>query len=269
MPAAAAPRPHVDVDRAPRPCFGLAEEHPSLRGVWHAHARHQLLYAVRGSMVLEVEGRRWTLPPQRGAIIAAGTAHRASSLAGISLRTAYVAPELLALAGVDARVFAASSLAREMLVASARWGPEDAARDAIEERTRDAFFAALAGLALEWIEEERPFALPVARTPELRRALEWIDGNLETPTVEAAARSAHVSERTLARRFEEELAMSFRAYVQAARMMRAMELLAAPGATVTETALAVGFTSMGAFTTAFAERCGETPSAYRARVGGG
>ena len=54
---------------------------------------------------------------------------------------------------------------------------------------------------------------------------------------------------------------------RAARMMRAMELLAEPRASVSATAYAVGFASLGAFTTAFTERCGETPSAYRARIG--
>jgi AraC-like DNA-binding protein len=50
--------------------------------------------------------------------------------------------------------------------------------------------------------------------------------------------------------------------------MRAMERLSKPGASVTTVAYEVGFQSLGAFTTAFTERCGETPSAYRSRVNG-
>ncbi|MBV2184675.1 MAG: hypothetical protein KUL88_09080, partial [Rhizobium sp.] len=34
--------------------------------------RHYLLYAMEGSMRLEADGRRWTLPPARAALIAAG-----------------------------------------------------------------------------------------------------------------------------------------------------------------------------------------------------
>jgi AraC-like DNA-binding protein len=49
-------------------------------------------------------------------------------------------------------------------------------------------------------------------------------------------------------------------------MMRAMELLAKPRASVSATAYAVGFQSASAFATAFTERCGETPSEYRARI---
>ncbi|MDY7000021.1 MAG: helix-turn-helix domain-containing protein, partial [Actinomycetota bacterium] len=42
--------------------------------------------------------------------------------------------------------------------------------------------------------------------------------------------------------------------------------LAAPRQTVQETATAVGFDSISSFTRAFAQFCGETPSAYRRRV---
>ena len=111
-----------------------------------------------------------------------------------------------------------------------------------------------------------PFYLPEAKTPELARAMAWIGEHLEDATIEGAAEAAHVSVRTLSRRFDEEAREGFRSYLQSARMMRAMELLAAPRASVSAVAYAVGFRSLGAFTTAFTERTGETPSAYRTRV---
>jgi len=49
-------------------------------------------------------------------------------------------------------------------------------------------------------------------------------------------------------------------------MLRAMALLAAPEQSVQETAVAVGFDSISSFTRAFAQFCGETPSAYRRRA---
>jgi AraC-like DNA-binding protein len=51
-------------------------------------------------------------------------------------------------------------------------------------------------------------------------------------------------------------------------MLRAMALLAAPGQSVQETSTAVGFDSLSSFTRAFTQFCGETPSAYRKKVGG-
>lgn len=256
-------RARVDVDAAPCDAFGLEDEHGPFTSEAHAHGKHQILYAASGTMTLSAGGRCWTLPPERAAWIAAGTSHVAASATGIALRTVYLAPGLAPAIGADATVFAVTPLAREMILHAMRWGPADAAAN---DPTRTSFFRALAGLAAEWVKAERPFYLPEAKTPELARAMEWTGEHLEDATVEGAARAARVSVRTLSRRFEEEAQTSFRSYLQAARMMRAMELLAAPRASVTAVAFAVGFRSLGAFTTAFTERCGETPSEYRARV---
>jgi AraC-like DNA-binding protein len=45
-----------------------------------------------------------------------------------------------------------------------------------------------------------------------------------------------------------------------------MALLAEPGPSVLDVSLAVGFENVSAFARAFAQRVGETPSAYRRRV---
>jgi AraC-like DNA-binding protein len=58
----------------------------------------------------------------------------------------------------------------------------------------------------------------------------------------------------------------WRTYLLHARMLRAMALLAPPGQSVQQTATAVGFDSLSAFTRAFAQFCGETPSTYRQRT---
>ncbi len=254
----------IDVDAVTHSGFGLAEQITIGGGAWHAHEKHQVLYASEGTLTLDIATKRWLLPPQRAAWIEAGTRHAVSSTTGASLRTVYLARSLARGTGVDCRVFGVTPLAREMLLCAMRWGPSGE-----KSRTRSAFFEALAGLALEWIAAERPYHLPVAQTPELARAMRYIDAHLEDATVEAAAKAAHLSVRSLARRFDAEVQMSFRDYLQAARMMRAMEILARPNSTVTQAAFEVGFRSLGAFTTAFRERCGETPTEFRARCSKG
>lgn len=250
----------IDVDAVAHGGFGLAEEFDAGDGPWHAHAKHQLLYASEGCLLLSVQGRRWFLPPQRAAWIEAGTPHALSSTTGASLRTVYLARALVPDNGVACRVFAVTPLAREMILFAMRWGPEGP-----REKTRSAFFETLAGLTLEWLAAEKPYHLPAARSAELAHAMRFVDEHLDDATVEGAAKAARLSVRTLSRRFTEETRMTFREYLQAARMMRAMELLARPGASVSQTAYEVGFRSVGAFTTAFRERCGETPTEFRAR----
>lgn len=256
-------KPRVAVDDTEVLAFGLAENYGPFTSEWHSHAKHQVLYAASGTLVLETASERWTLPPERAAFIAAGEKHRVTSRSGIALRTVYLDPSFRRAAD-KSLVFNASPLARTMLEYATRWGPQPGAGE--DCATRDAFFVALSGLLLEWVESRETYSLPIAQTPELARAMNYVLENLSDATVEEAARAAHVSPRTLARRFNEEANMPFRSYVASARMLRAMELLASPRASVSATASEVGFSSIGAFTTAFHERCGETPSAYRARV---
>jgi AraC-like DNA-binding protein len=252
----------IDVDKAATPAFGLAEDYEPFSGDWHAHDRHQLLFAAKGTLVLTTEDQRWILPPERAAWIGRKVRHRAESTTGVELRTVDLASSLV---GRDApktvRVFGVTPLAREMLLFAMRWGSHDREYTALA----DTYFRALGALAREWIADERPYYLPVAKSAALAKATAWTDAHLAEATVDRAAAAAKLSVRTLSRRFEEEMHTSFRAYLQGARMMRAMELLARRDASVSSTAHAVGFQSLGAFTTAFTERCGETPSAYRAR----
>jgi AraC-like DNA-binding protein len=91
--------------------------------------------------------------------------------------------------------------------------------------------------------------------------------HLDAVTAAGVGRAVSVSERTLRRMFQDTLGFPWRTYLLHARMLRAMALLAAPGQSVQETSTAVGFESLSAFTRAFTQFCGETPSTYRKRLG--
>ena len=247
---------HVAVDSMPWLGFGLSDELGPVDGDWHAHRLHQLLYASSGSLELETEGATWLLPPQRAAAIAAGTRHRVVT-SGASLRTVYLDAELLDLAAPVA-VFAVSALAREMLLESMRWDGERG-----PDATGEAWFRALGGLAAEWAAAPGPYRLPRASSPELARGLRFLRRRLaERPTVDEVARAAHLSTRTLTRRFQAELGLTFQQYLLAARMLEAMALLSEPEASVGEVALAVGYRSMGSFSDAFLQFAGERPSQW-------
>ena len=95
--------------------------------------------------------------------------------------------------------------------------------------------------------------------------LEYTRANLAQPIrLEDAARNGAMSPRTLTRRLTKEIHMTWGQYLQAARMLRAMECLAR-GMQVTETAFEVGYSNMAAFSTAFREFTELTPSDYRAQ----
>jgi AraC-like DNA-binding protein len=60
--------------------------------------------------------------------------------------------------------------------------------------------------------------------------------------------------------------MTWDRYARQLRLLSAMTLLAEPGPTVLEVARLVGFASPSAFTRAFRQATGESPTAFRHRV---
>lgn len=254
----------VDVDAARAPAFGLLDELRPFRSEWHQHRRHQILYAVRGLLHLEVAGDSWMLPPHRAAFLAAGTPHRVFADRPVSLRTVYLSPRLVRGPGWDCRVFTVAPLAREMLLYAMRWSHKSDPRDPLLRP----FFTTLATLALEWSEQGAlPFRLPLARSAELRRAARLVRSKLCDPIgIVDLARAAALSERTLRRRFLDELGMSPRDYLHTARMLAALDRLADPAVPITEVALAVGFATPSAFSHAFTGFVGESPRTYRQRL---
>lgn len=255
-------RPLVDVD-AVAGAFCLADELSPFTSAWHVHRKHQLLYSARGALLLEVDRAQWLLPPQRAAWLRAGTRHRVRLAQPVSLRTVYLEPRRVrAPPEGECRVFMLGPLAREMLLYAPRWGPERAPKDPVA----DSFFDTLTRLLPEWTEDARDWRLPRARTSELERAMAFTLERLGEPlTLEQVARAAGLSSRTLARRFEQEAQTTWRRFQHDARMLRAMELLAEDGARVTQTAYAVGFESLAAFTHAFHSFTGERPRDFRLR----
>ena len=78
------------------------------------------------------------------------------------------------------------------------------------------------------------------------------------------AREAFASEAHFIRSFRAAFGETPHRYLQRRRVERAKELLRATGDSVTEISLAVGFRSLGSFSTTFRELAGASPSGYRA-----
>lgn len=110
-------------------------------------------------------------------------------------------------------------------------------------------------------------ALSIEALIHLRRARDLIDREFARPLdVAAMARAAHVSPAHFTRQYREAFGESPYQHLLTRRVERAKALLRAGELTVTEVCLAVGFSSLGSFSTRFHEMVGMTPSAYRARV---
>jgi AraC-like DNA-binding protein len=103
----------------------------------------------------------------------------------------------------------------------------------------------------------------------LRRVRDRIDREYAQPLdVEALARGAHMSAGHLSREFRHAYGEPPYSYLMTRRIERAMALLRAGELSVTEVCFEVGCSSLGTFSTRFAELVGVSPSVYRREAAG-
>ena len=109
----------------------------------------------------------------------------------------------------------------------------------------------------------RPMAVRPDRS--LAPVLEWARGRLNRGiSVATLAQRAAVSSRTLLRKFVAEIGIAPKVWLQNERTLAAQRLLESTDAPLDEIAEAVGYSTVGAFRTAFRQTAGVAPSSYRA-----
>lgn len=223
--------------------------------------RHYLLYAASGVMRLEHDGRSWTLPPARAALIAAGTEIGVTITSTIGCRSVLFVPEFTDAPPGLLRVFEMSPLARALVLECGGWGKDAGPLD----RFATQLFATLATVTWRLAETPSPTHMPVPRNPQLVRAMALTEAQMaQTPEFEQIAAAVAMSPRSLARHFAAEMGMTWRQSLRRLRMIRAVEALADSNLPVTEVALMVGYGSVSAFNAAFRDFVGQTPTQYRA-----
>ena len=103
----------------------------------------------------------------------------------------------------------------------------------------------------------------------LRRARDRIDREYARPLdVPAIAAGVHMSAGHFSRQFKAAYGETPYSYLMTRRVERAMALLRRGELSVTEVCFAVGFSSLGTFSTRFAELVGVSPSVYRVEHAG-
>ncbi len=223
--------------------------------------RHYLLCAAQGALRLEAHGRCWVLPPARAALIAAGQPIQVAIPQPVTTSSVLFDPDFAPQPPAPLTVFDLSPLARVLVSECVAW-PD--AEEPLPPYART-MFGALAAATWRLAEHPSPVTVPAGQSPELRRALALTGDALgEDVRFEDVAGDVGLAPRSLARRFEEECGMTWRAVLRRMRVLRAVEELAASQQSVTTIAHAVGYTSLSAFNAAFLDLTGRTPTQYRA-----
>ncbi len=101
----------------------------------------------------------------------------------------------------------------------------------------------------------------------LRRVRDRIDREFDQPlNVEELAAGVHMSAGHLSRGFRTAYGESPYSYLMTRRIERSMALIRRGDLSITDICFAVGFSSLGTFSTRFSELVGVSPSRYRSGV---
>ena len=225
----------------------------------HMHREAQLVYAAKGTMQVTTPKGRWLVPPDRAVWVPARSEHAIDVLADIEMRTLYFDLAWLAReersASLDAEfVVRVSPLLHQAILALF---------DGRNDPDRTALLIKLVMLELHQAEDSATF-IPLPHEPRCRRAADIVLGD---PTgsheIEDLAREVGTSARTLSRLFASETQLSFKSWCQRARIAAAIERLSVDaGISVKQLAADLGYASVPAFSHAFRQVTGKTPTAF-------
>ena len=225
----------------------------------HMHREAQLVYAARGTMQVTTPKGRWLVPPDRAVWVPALSEHAIDVLADIEMRTLYFDLAWLARedrsASLDAEfVVRVSPLLHQAILALF---------DGRHDPDRTTLLIKLVMLELHQAEDSTTF-IPLPHEPRCRRAADIVLGD---PTgaheIETLARAVGTSARTLSRLFASETQLSFKSWCQRARIAAAIERLSVDGnVPVKQLAADLGYASVPAFSHAFRQVTGKTPTAF-------
>lgn len=227
----------------------------------HAHREAQLVFATEGTMQVTTPKGRWLVPPDRAVWVPARLPHAIDVLADIQMRTLYFETTWLR------RHPRNSSLGAEFVVRVSRLLHEAilALFDGRDDAVRTELLIELAMHELHEAEDPTTF-IPLPREARCRRAADLV---LADPAgdhdITHLADAVGASARTLSRLFASETQLSFKTWCQRARIAAAIERMSMHrGLPVKQLAAEFGYASVPAFSAAFRQVTGKSPTDFLA-----
>lgn len=225
----------------------------------HRHRRGQLYALTRGLLWVEGAAGRWVMPAGCVGWIPPGVRHAALGRGPVAGWSAYLSPSLCVGLPVEPCVLAASALVAPIVARAVAWtGRAAPGRQLAPAEQRLA--AVLADELQRAPRDTLHLPFPTDRRL-LRIARALADDPADTRPLAAWASGAGLSVRSLTRHFQAETGLSFMRWRQRARMLLALEWLAA-GQSVGVVADALGYQSPSTFAATFRAQFGRSPSRY-------
>lgn len=242
------------MDDSPRQIAVMSKTYPAGEQIpLHIHRRGQLLHAVSGIMRVETEHAAWIVPPARALWMPPQLPHsvtiRNSSL---EMRTIYIDPSRCETLPRQPLLVEISGLLRELILALLE-EPADYDESGRAGKVAQLILTELARL------QERRLDVPMPRDARaLRVARALLDNSSLDHDLDRFAEQAGASRRTLARIFRSETGLGFAEWRARLRAIDGLARLS-EGASVAETASAVGYASPSAFSAMITRTLGSPP----------
>ena len=221
----------------------------------HRHAPGQLFGATRGVMSVGTAAGMWVVASTHAVWVPPHHLHSLRSHGAFAGASVYVREAACADLPSEPCALETSGLLREAIARAATW----------DDRPPDPARRRIAALILDEI-RTLPRELPGLPAPRDARAVRIAQALVADPSdarsLDEWAAWGALAPRTLTRLFVAETGLSFGAWRQRARLLRALELLAS-GKSVTAVALEVGYGNVSAFIAMFTRAHGMTPARWR------
>jgi AraC-like DNA-binding protein len=222
----------------------------------HRHHGGEFVYAFSGVMELQLEGRHYLAPPQYGIWIPPRVAHVGLNRHEATFCSLYLARERCSRLPREACAVAVGPLLKALLE-QLRARRIDTPRKPSDERLVEVLVD-----ELEAAPRQGTY-LPTSEDPLLRPILTTLEARPDDQrTLAEWASAVHATERTLVRRCQRDLGMSFGEWRQRLRVVRALALLE-EGRSVESIALDLGYGSSSAFIAMFRRMTGSSPDKLR------
>ena len=221
----------------------------------HSHEKHQLIYAIKGLMIVESGNECWTVPPSRGVWMPCGQVHAIRCVGDVKMRSVFVRIDAATGLPLQSKAISISPLLSELIKASVGF-TAPFAEDSREARVMRLILDEICVLP----------TLPLKLSQPSDQRLRVICTALherpdDNATVADWGVQLGVDEKTIQRLFRKETGMTFGQWRQQARLMQALERIAL-GERIIDVAGALGYDSPSAFASMFKRQFGTTPSQF-------
>lgn len=229
----------------------------------HQHKKSQLLYAEGGIVHVFINDRHWYLPARCFMWIPANTPHsiltysKSSSLYNFYFKTCTKEDSFYN----ETNIYFANDLLREMFLFTKNWNgiiSED-------DRAKYDFLRAIKSILPEMDSNKLPISIqhPFPKDKKLLEIGRFLMKNIDKNyTIEEIARLFGMSNRTLSRKFKENLGMNYVRFLRSLRVSKSLELIAENQYNMYEIAMMIGYNSLSAYSNIFYKVVGVRPTEY-------